>query len=219
MLPTDPVGREPTPPVAVREGRVRWPGAWTPTHRGQLTDAEIARWPLRSAGCTARGRPLGHLVRPSALRSRLTAPGRLGRVRRFRLRARPGARTHSELRLSRRVGEPERSDARCGLPQRLHLRSDGHPLARGRCIARAGTAHHYRGLLRWQGGACLRRARLRAGGVERDLGGAAALAVAGHSIQRHLFRFTHETERGAEVRTKRTAIPGIRERLWSVGGR
>lgn len=42
MVPTDPVGREPTPTVAVREGRVRWPGAWTLHHRGQLTDAEIA---------------------------------------------------------------------------------------------------------------------------------------------------------------------------------
>ncbi len=45
MLPTNPVGHEPTPPVAVREGRVRCPGTWTLHHRGQLTDAEIA-WRL-----------------------------------------------------------------------------------------------------------------------------------------------------------------------------
>ncbi|MHB1872492.1 MAG: hypothetical protein ACYCT1_16775 [Steroidobacteraceae bacterium] len=45
MLPTDSVGREPTPPVAVREGRVHCPGEWLLHHCGRLSDAQIA-WRL-----------------------------------------------------------------------------------------------------------------------------------------------------------------------------
>ena len=42
MAHTDPLGREPTEPIALREGRIRCPGEWTLHHRGRLSDAEIA---------------------------------------------------------------------------------------------------------------------------------------------------------------------------------